>query len=68
MVRGTHSAMQWVLDLRTYGRKIHNNTTAEGSIDWVGDQISWKGRVQFNMDQLREMVQDDSRGQTSLVS
>ena len=31
MVRGTHSAMQWMLDLRTYGRKIHNKTTAEGS-------------------------------------
>jgi len=32
--------MQWMLDLRTYGLKIHYNTTAEGSIDWVGEQIS----------------------------
>ena len=61
MVRGTHSAMQWMLDwmsdLRAYGLKIHYNTTTEGTIDWVGEQISWKGRVQFTMDQLREMVQ-----------
>lgn len=56
MIRGTHGAMQWMLDLRTYGLKIHHNTTAEGSIDWVGEQISWKGSVQFTMEQLREMI------------
>ena len=33
MIRGSHSAMQWMLDLRTYGLRIHYNTTAEGSID-----------------------------------
>ena len=37
--------MQWMLDLRTYGLKIYYNTTAEGCIDWVGEQISWKGSV-----------------------
>ena len=56
MIRGTHGAMQWMLDLRTYGLKIHYNTTAEGCIDWVGEQISWKGSVQFTMQELREMV------------
>ncbi len=56
MIRGTNGAMQWMLDLRTYGLKIHYNTTAEGSIDWVGEQISWKGSVQFTMEQLREMI------------
>ncbi len=40
MIRGTNGAMQWMLNLRTYGLKIHYNTTAEGSIDWVGEQIS----------------------------
>ena len=45
-----------MLNLRTYGLKIHYNTTAEGSIDWVGEQISWKGSMQFTMDQLREMI------------
>ena len=48
--------MQWMLDLRTYGLKIHYNTTAEGYIDWVGEQISWKGSVQFTIQELREMV------------
>ncbi len=48
--------MQWMLDLQTYGLKIHYNTTAEGSIDWVGEQISWKGSVQFTMEQLRKMI------------
>ena len=57
MVHETHGVMQWMLDLRTYGLKIHFNITAEGSIDWVEEQISWKGQVQFTMNQLREMVQ-----------
>ncbi len=48
--------MQWMLDLQTYGLKIHYNTTAEGSIDWVGEQIRWKGLVQFTMKQLCEMI------------
>jgi hypothetical protein len=40
MVRGTHSLMQWMLDLRTYGLKIHYNSTARGHVDWVGqDEI-----------------------------
>ncbi|KAI1521184.1 telomere-linked helicase 1, partial [Pyrenophora tritici-repentis] len=30
MVRGSHSPMQWMLDLRTYGLKIHYNTTTRG--------------------------------------
>ena len=45
-----------MLDLRTYGLKIHYNTTAEGYIDWVGEQISWKDSVQFTIQELREMV------------
>ena len=56
IIRGTYGAMQWILDLRTYGLKIHYNTTAEGSIDWVGEQISWKDSVQFTIQELREMV------------
>ena len=45
-----------MLDLRTYGLKIHYNTTAEGYIDWVGEQISWKDSVQFTIQELREIV------------
>jgi hypothetical protein len=56
MVRGSHSPMEWMLDLRTYGLKIHYNTTAVGHIGWHGhDEILYKN-VQFNMSQFRSMV------------
>ncbi|KAF2824584.1 hypothetical protein CC86DRAFT_258254, partial [Ophiobolus disseminans] len=38
MVRGCHSPMQWMLDLRTYGLKIHYNTTSRGHVEWTGDE------------------------------
>lgn len=57
MVRGSHSPMQWMLDLRTYGLKIHYNTTTEGCIDWVGEQIVYKN-IQFTMAELRKMVEE----------
>ena len=56
MVRGSQSPMQWMLDLRTYGMKIHFNTTATGHVGWQGsDEILYKD-VQFNMAQFRGMV------------
>jgi superfamily II DNA helicase RecQ len=55
MVRGSHSPMQWMLDLRTYGLKIWYNTTSEGHIDWVGDQVLYK-EIQFTMAEFRGMV------------
>ncbi len=55
MVRGSHSPMQWMLDLRTYGLKIHYNTTSEGHIDWVEDQILYKS-IQFSMSEFRGMI------------
>ncbi len=56
MVRGSHSPMQWMLDLRTYGLKIHYNTTATGHIGWQGqDELLYKD-IQFNMSQFRGMV------------
>ena len=55
MVRGSHSPMQWMLDLRTYGLKIHYNTTGEGHVDWVGEQILYK-QIQFSMADFRGMV------------
>jgi hypothetical protein len=33
MVRGSHRPMQWIPDLRTYGLKIHYNTTSRGHVD-----------------------------------
>jgi superfamily II DNA helicase RecQ len=56
MVRGSKSPMQWMLDLRTYGMKIHYNTTTSGHVEWCnGDELLYKN-VQFNMAQFRGMV------------
>jgi superfamily II DNA helicase RecQ len=56
MVRGSHGPMQWMLDLRTYGLKIHYNTTSRGHVEWTGgDKLLYKG-LQFNMAQFRGMV------------
>ncbi len=55
MVRGSHDPMQWMLNLRTYGLKIHYNTTSEGHIDWVGNQILYKS-IQFSMSEFRGMI------------
>jgi len=55
MVRGSHGFMQWMLDLRTYGLKIHYNTTSEGHIDWVENQILYKS-IQFSMSEFRGMI------------
>ena len=55
MIRGSHSPMQWTLDLRTYGLNIHYNTTSAGHIDWIGDQIVYKN-IQFSMRQFRSII------------
>jgi hypothetical protein len=56
MVRGSKGPMQWMLDLRTYGLKIHYNTTSHGHVEWCnGDELLYKN-VQFNMAQFRGMV------------
>ena len=56
MVRGSHGPMQWMLDLRTYGLKIHYNTTSRGHVEWKGyDELLYKD-MQFNMAQFRSMI------------
>jgi hypothetical protein len=56
MVRSTHSPMQWMLGLRTYGSKIHYNIKSHGHVEWVGqDEVLYKD-LQFNMAQFRSMV------------
>ncbi|KAK4944533.1 hypothetical protein LTR66_014488 [Elasticomyces elasticus] len=56
MVRGSHGPMQWMLDLRTYGLKIHYNTTSRGHVEWKGhDEVLYKS-LQFNMAQFRSMI------------
>lgn len=56
MVRGSHSPMQWMLDLRTYGLKVHFNTTSQGHVEWMGrDELLYKN-LHFTMAQFRAMV------------
>ncbi len=56
MVRGSHGPMQWMLDLRTYGLKIHYNTTSRGHVEWMGyDELLYKD-LHFNMAQFRSMI------------
>ena len=56
MVRGSHGPMQWMLDLRTYGLKIHYNTTAKGHVEWKAyDELLYKD-LHFTMPQFRSMV------------
>lgn len=56
MVRGTNSPMQWMLDLRTYGLKMHYSTTSAGKVDWRGeDELIYKA-LHFNMDAFRGWV------------
>lgn len=56
MVRGSHGPMQWMLDLRTYGLKIHYNTTARGHVDWTGQDTLLYKDLQFSMTQFRGMI------------
>lgn len=56
MVKGTHGPMQWMLDLRTYGLRIHYNTTSPGHVGWQGqDQLLYK-QYQFSMGEFRSMI------------
>ncbi|KAG9382290.1 Dimer-Tnp-hAT domain containing protein [Pyrenophora tritici-repentis] len=61
MVRGSHSPMQWMLDLRTYGLKIHYNTTTRGHVEWTnGDELLYK-ELHFSMAQFRGMLMFGSK-------
>jgi superfamily II DNA helicase RecQ len=56
MVAGSHSPMQWMLSLRTYGLKIHNSTTTKGTVEWCNrDELLYKS-AQFTMSQFRGMI------------
>jgi superfamily II DNA or RNA helicase len=56
LVRGTHGPMQWMLDLRTYGLRVHYNTTTPGHIAWMGpDQLLYK-EVHFTIGDFRGFV------------
>jgi hypothetical protein len=53
MVRGSRGPMQWMLDLRTYGLKVHYNSTPGGHITWMGrDELLYKD-MSFTMGDFR---------------
>ncbi|KAK4889787.1 hypothetical protein LTR49_028772, partial [Elasticomyces elasticus] len=56
MARGTAGPIQWLLDLRTYGLKIHYNTTAIGHVNWKDKHTLEYKNIAFTMDQFRGMV------------
>ncbi|KAI3559933.1 hypothetical protein IWW34DRAFT_584668, partial [Fusarium oxysporum f. sp. albedinis] len=47
--------MDWIYEARTYGMHIRFNTPTAGSIDWVGEQITYR-KVRFTMTDLSEML------------
>ena len=49
MVRRTNSPIDWLMDLRTYGLKIHYNTTAPGHVMWKDKYVLQYKHVSFSM-------------------
>jgi hypothetical protein len=56
MIRGSHGPMQTLLDWRTYGLKVHYNTTAPGHVGWMGDDELLYKDVHFTMGAFRGFV------------
>jgi hypothetical protein len=56
MIRGTHGPMQTLLDWRTYGLKVHYNTTTPGHVGWMGsDELLYKD-VHFTLGAFRGFI------------
>jgi superfamily II DNA helicase RecQ len=47
--------IQWLYRSRSYGFKIRYTTTAEGKIQWIGDDVLY-ANMRFSMNQFRGMV------------
>jgi len=45
--------MDWIYDTRSYGLKIRYTTTANGSISWQGDEVTFK-KLRLSMNQLSD--------------
>ena len=52
MIKGIHSPIHWILDLRVYGLKIARNSTSIGQIDWVEETILYSG-ISFSISNFR---------------
>jgi superfamily II DNA or RNA helicase len=56
MVRGQHGPVEVLLDWRTFGLKIHYNTTAPGHVTWMGEDRLLYKEMDFTMGQFRGFV------------
>ena len=56
IVRGTYSPIQWILDLRTYGLKVHYNSTTPGHVAWINqDQLLYK-ELNFTIGEFKGFI------------
>ncbi|KAF9882584.1 hypothetical protein FE257_006232, partial [Aspergillus nanangensis] len=56
MIRGTHGPIETLLDWRTYGLKVHYNTTAPGHVTWMNeDRLLYKD-ISFTMGDFRGLI------------
>ena len=56
MVRGQRGPVEVLLDWRTYGLKIHYNTTAPGHVTWMGWERLLYKQMDFTMGQFWSFV------------
>jgi hypothetical protein len=59
MVYGSDTPMNWILNLRAYGKKERDNTTTAGHIVWSddGEQLSYR-TLDLTMNELRWFLRD----------
>ena len=55
MIRGSHSPIQYILDLRAYGLTIARNSTSIGQIDWNKETIFYSS-ISFSMSNFRGFI------------
>ncbi|KAL4947037.1 hypothetical protein BDW69DRAFT_199945 [Aspergillus filifer] len=56
MVHGQHGPVEVLLDWRTFGLKIHYNTTAPGHVTWMGQERLLYKEMDFTMGEFRGFV------------
>jgi hypothetical protein len=44
-----------MLDLRTYGLKVHFKITSEGEVEWINDELLYKA-IRFTMPEFRSFA------------
>ncbi|KAF3030308.1 hypothetical protein E8E12_000480 [Didymella heteroderae] len=59
MVYGSDSPINWILNLRSYGNAIRNNTTAAGWIEWSddGQKLTYKS-LELTLGNMRWAIRD----------